>query len=150
MFLSSQWQRSPSACSASSTHHASKFPPLYFDVFWMRLRCLALWCQCFLSYLFQMGVSGSTAGRLMRRATATRSCAPADRTTRPPLAEHQPPMGGWTDKWVHQKTCRIMFSPRMPQVWYFCIKTSGKNISHFLPDDEICATSSFYLIYLLF
>lgn len=48
-------------------------------------------------YLFQMVVSGSTAGRLMRRATATRSCAPADRTTRPTLAEHQPPIG-WMDR----------------------------------------------------
>lgn len=46
IFLSSQWQRSSSACSPSSPHHASKFPPLC-DVFWMRLRRLVLWCQCF-------------------------------------------------------------------------------------------------------
>lgn len=114
-FLSSQWQRSPSACLPSSPHHASKFNLVIFAPSDVPDFCLVFMTG---SVSFsQTAALGSTAGRLIRRATATRSCAPTDpTTTHPPLAEHRPQTAGLTDKWKYQKQQDNVFSSQIRHV----------------------------------
>lgn len=81
------------------------------------LVCLIFVLRCNGQRLFsQMAALGSTAGRQIRRATAARSCAPADPMTHPPLAEHRPPTDGLTDKWKHQKPQNNVFSSRIRHI----------------------------------
>lgn len=119
MFLSSQWQRSPSVCPPSSPHHASKSHLVTLHVF----KCAFIVSCCNgVVFLLQMDTSGSTAGRPSRRATAARSCAPTDPTTRRPSAERQTQ----TDGRIYQKLHNHVFSPRATDlIFYGCTDTAG-------------------------
>lgn len=64
IFLSSQWQRSSLACSPSSPHHASKFPPLYIL---MSSECAFAVSYCGVS-AFSLFVPDGCVGKHSRQA----------------------------------------------------------------------------------
>lgn len=105
MFLSFQWQKSPSVCSVSTPHLASKFQ-LLFELLYFHVSCTF----CILYSLLccsslQTVTSGSTADRLSRRAAAARNSARTDpKSPQPAEVKEDRCAEGWTDGQVDGQT----------------------------------------------